>query len=246
MEKFQKVGIIPARFASTRFPGKPLAVIGGKPMIQRVYEQAKKSKLDLVIVATDHQGIADTVKAFGGQAQMTHPDLPSGTDRCREAMSQLGYTPEMVVNIQGDEPFIDPEQINQIISLLERPEVEIATLISPAESKEEIENTNRVKVVVSESGKALYFSRLPIPFQREVIENPSYPHYIHLGIYGFRGETLNAIANLKQTHLEQCESLEQLRWLANDFSIYTDVTSIRSEAVDTPEDLMFIEKKYFL
>lgn len=246
MEKFQKVGIIPARFGSTRFPGKPLAAIGGKPMIQRVYEQVKKSDLDHIIVATDHQGIADTVSAFGGHAVMTHPDLPSGTDRCREAMSQLGYTPEIVINIQGDEPFIDPAQINQIIALLEKPNVEIATLISPAQSKEEVENTNRVKVVVSESGKALYFSRLPIPFHREVMDNPKHPHYIHLGIYGFKGETLNALAQLKQAHLEQCESLEQLRWLANDFNIYTDITTIRSEAVDTPEDLMFIEKKYFL
>lgn len=245
MDKIQKLGIIPARFGSTRFPGKPLAMIGGKTMIERVYNQAKKANLDHIVVATDDNRIADAVSAFGGAYVLTDSDLPSGTDRCRAAMNQIGEA-EMVINIQGDEPFIDPEQINQIIALLEKEHVDIATLISPAESDEEIQNPNRVKAAVSKNGKALYFSRLPIPFLRDSEMKPAKPHYIHLGIYGFKGTVLNQLADLQQSHLEQCESLEQLRWLENDFNIYTAITEVRADSVDTPEDLILIEKKHFL
>lgn len=247
MENIQKLGIIPARYGSTRFPGKPLAMIGGKTMIERVYMQAQKANLDKVVVATDDNRIAEAVSGFGGAYVMTDSDLPSGTDRCREAIHQLGVTPEIVVNIQGDEPFIDPEQINQIIALLEQPHVDIATLISPAESEDEVQNPNRVKAVVSKQGKALYFSRAPIPFLRDKkFEEGKNMHHIHLGIYGYKGKILNDLAALEQSALEACESLEQLRWLENDFNIYTDVTQSRADAVDTPEDLIFIEKKFFL
>lgn len=245
MDKIQKLGIIPARYGSTRFPGKPLAMIGGKTMIERVYNQAKKANLDQVVVATDDSRIADAVSAFGGAYVLTDSELPSGTDRCRAAMNQVGDA-DMVINIQGDEPFIDPEQINQIIALLEMDHVDIATLISPAESEEEIQNPNRVKAVVSEKGKALYFSRLPIPFLRDSTMNSEKPHYIHLGLYGYKGAVLNQLAELNQSHLERCESLEQLRWLEHDFNIYTDVTETRADSVDTPEDLILIEKKHFL
>ncbi len=245
MDKIQKLGIIPARYGSTRFPGKPLAMIGGKTMIERVYNQAKKANLDKVVVATDDERIADAVRAFGGNYVMTDSDLPSGTDRCRAAMNEVGQA-EMVINIQGDEPFIDPEQINQIIALLEKGHVDIATLISPAESDDEIQNPNRVKAVVSKQGKALYFSRLPIPFIRDSSMKTEMPLFIHLGIYGFKGVVLNQLATLEQSHLERCESLEQLRWLENDYNIYTGITESRADAVDTPEDLIFIEKKFFL
>ena len=245
MENVEKLGIIPARYASTRFPGKPLALIHGVPMIERVYRQARKSALDKILVATDDERIADCVKNFGGNVVMTDPDLPSGTDRCRAALIESGIKAKLVVNIQGDEPLIDPEQINMVLRLLRGHAVNIATLISPALSKEEIENVNRVKVVADRNGKALYFSRLPIPFSKNISETIS-SYHIHLGIYGFNASTLIELGELNTGLLEQSESLEQLRWLENGYTIYTSKTNERADSVDTPEDLENIEKKYFL
>lgn len=245
----KQLGIIPARFGSTRFPGKPLAIIGGKTMIERVYVQARKSLLDRVLVATDDERIAEVVRDFGGEAVMTDPNLPSGTDRCRAAMDALDSEPDCVVNIQGDEPFIDPGQINQVLELLKQSDVEIATLISPSTSAEEVQNPNRVKAVVDKRGKALYFSRQAIPFLKSAHPEKWYlehTYYIHLGIYGFKPKTLRSITELQQSSLEKAEALEQLRWLENGYQIYTASTAIRADAVDTPEDLKAIEKKFFL
>lgn len=245
MENVEKLGIIPARYASTRFPGKPLALIGGVPMIERVYRQAMKSDLDRVLVATDDERIATCVRDFGGEAVMTDPLLSSGTDRCREALNSSKINTNLVVNIQGDEPMIDPNQINLVLDLLMNPTVKIATLISQATSQEEVSNQNRVKVTIDKNGKALYFSRLPIPFAKngeQKLEN----YHVHLGIYGFQAATLQALCNLENSALELSESLEQLRWLENGYSIYTAKTIDRADSVDTPEDLEIIEKKFFL
>lgn len=240
------IGIIPARYGSTRFPGKPLALIGGKPMIQRVYEQCEKSELDHVVVATDNQQIYNTVHSFGGDAIMTSRDLPSGTDRCREALKSVQENFDIVLNIQGDEPFIDPEQINQVISILEDTEAEIATLVSPAMDIEEIENPNRVKAVTDRNGKALYFSRYGIPYPRNKEGCKPEEYLIHLGIYGFTATALEGTETLNESFLEKTEALEQLRWLQNGMTIYTAITKVRADAVDTPEDLRAIEKKYLL
>lgn len=245
MENVEKLGIIPARYASTRFPGKPLALINGVPMIERVYRQAEKSDLDKILVATDDDRIANCVKNFGGNVVMTSPDLPSGTDRCRSAIEESGIVAKYVVNIQGDEPMIDPQQINMVLRLLRSHAVNIATLISPALSSEEVENENRVKVVTDRNGKALYFSRLPIPFSKSKDFQISLYH-IHLGIYGFNVRTLMELGELNTGQLERSESLEQLRWLENGYTIYTAKTTERADSVDTPEDLDNIEKKYFL
>ncbi len=241
-----KLGIIPARYGSTRFPGKPLLKLGDKTMIHRVYDQAKKSNLDEVIVATDDDRIVKEVESFGGRAYLTSSEIPSGTDRCLAALDASGIEASAVVNIQGDEPFIDPEQINAILELLESDKVEIATLVSPAQNQKEVSNPNRVKVVLSASGKALYFSRLPIPFVKDNDSAISDNYYIHLGIYGYKTQTLRAITRLNPGKLERAESLEQLRWLENGHEIYTAQTEERTEAIDTPEDLEYIEKKYFL
>ncbi len=244
----QTLGIIPARFASTRFPGKPLALIGGKPMIQRVYEQALKAGLSRVAVATDHLEIAALVRDFGGDVVMTNPDAPSGTDRCREALTILGGSPDVVVNIQGDEPFINPAQINALTALFSNKDVDIATLVSPSVSQDEIENPNRVKAVIAPSGRALFFSRQPVPYLQGVPFsqwNAFHTYYIHLGIYAYRAKTLMAIGRLPQGIVEKAESLEQLRWLENGYNIFAAITADRADSVDTPEDLVAIEKKYF-
>ena len=245
MEIVDKLGIIPARYASTRFPGKPLAYIGGVPMIERVYKQAIKSNLNKVLVATDDERIADCVKGFGGNVVMTNPDLPTGTDRCREALTLSKIKAKLVVNIQGDEPFIDPEQINAILQLLHGHDVNIATMISPALTLGEIQNPNRVKVVTEKNGKALYFSRSPIPYSKSMEDQVS-NYFIHLGIYGFKGATLQELGQLSTSSLELAESLEQLRWLQNGYNIYTVKTNERADSVDTPEDLENLEKKFFL
>lgn len=241
-----KLGIIPARYGSTRFPGKPLIKLGEKTMIQRVYEQAKKSNLDEVIVATDDDRILKEVERFGGKAYITASDIPSGTDRCVAALEASGLEASVVVNIQGDEPFIDPAQINAVLELLSVDRVKIATLVSPAQNQKEVSNPNRVKAVLSASGKALYFSRLPIPYVKDNDSATSDRYFIHLGIYGFKAETLLEISALNPGNLERAESLEQLRWLESDFEIFTAVTTERSESIDTPEDLRILEKKYFL
>ncbi len=233
------LGIIPARYASTRFPGKPLVMIDGKPMIQRVYEQALKSELDAVVVATDDVRIADAVRSFGGNVVMTSENHPSGTDRCAEALENFKGDWEAVVNIQGDEPYIQPSQINAIASLL-KSGAPIATLVKKIDSVEELTNINSPKVVISSNGDALYFSRQPIPFQKGIEINNWLNHgtyYKHIGIYGYQSTVLPKLTQLKQGVLETAESLEQLRWLENGYSIMTAETTENTVAIDTPEDL---------
>lgn len=249
MENVEKLGIIPARYGSTRFPGKPLAKIDGIAMIERVYRQAEKSKLDKVLVATDDERIEKFVNGFGGNVVMTASDITTGTDRCRAALEAAEIEADYVINIQGDEPFIDPKQINVLLKLLHGHPVKIATLISPALNMEEVQNPNRVKVTTDRQGKALYFSRLPIPFVKDlkqIPDNVGELYNIHLGIYGFQADTLLELGELSPSALELSENLEQLRWLENGYDIYTATTTERSDAVDTPEDLKSIEKKYFL
>lgn len=245
----QRIGIIPARYGSTRFPGKPLALIGGVSMIERVYQQASKANLDLVVVATDDERIVKAVEQFGGKAIMTSPEIGTGTERCRAALKTLGISKGVVVNIQGDEPFIEPEQIDQVLQLLEKPEVYIATLVSPALSAKEVDDPNRVKVVLDKQDRGLYFSRLPIPYHREsgqkAAMDPSQFH-IHLGIYGFKTQTFLELESLAPSTLELAENLEQLRWRENGYHIYTAITESRADAVDTPEDLEALQKKFFL
>ncbi|MCD6090799.1 MAG: 3-deoxy-manno-octulosonate cytidylyltransferase [Bacteroidales bacterium] len=239
------LGIIPARYESSRFPGKPLAVIQGKSMIQRVYEQASKAKsLEGVIVATDDKRIFDHVKGFGGEVVMTDPTQPSGTDRCNEVVRKLQNKEQkydVIVNIQGDEPFINPVQIDQLTEAFSLEETEIATLIKPIKDIELLNNPNVVKVVRQKNGKALYFSRYAIPYFREKKTDEIFKkadYYKHLGIYAYRTNILNQICALPKSKLEEAESLEQLRWLENGFSIQTKITKFESLAVDTPEDLL--------
>lgn len=237
------IGIIPARYASTRFPGKPLAMIGDKPMIQRVVEQASKA-LDRVIVATDDRRIADAVESFGGEAVMTSTDHRSGTDRCREAYLNCGSDATVVINIQGDEPFIDPRQIDALADCFRRdPDCRLATLVrrfDPALGWEALFNPNTPKVVLDDSGNALMFSRSIIPYIRnypwqEWIDKATF--FTHVGMYGYRADTLAEITRLPQSPLEIAESLEQLRWLQAGYKIATAVTDIPTVGIDTPEDL---------
>lgn len=236
-------GIIPARYASTRFPGKPLAVIGGKPMIQRVYEQASL-KLDELYVATDDPRIHEVVLSFGGRAVMTSAEHQSGTDRCAEAAATIGSMKDteadVVINIQGDEPFIRPEQIELLISCFADKSVEIATLVRKAEPREDIINPNQPKVVLDSSGNALYFSRSVIPYIRDAEMSEwtmMHTYYKHIGLYAYRTGTLSRITLLSRSSLEKAESLEQNRWLENGYKIRTAVTSWESVCIDTPGDL---------
>ena len=226
------LGIIPARYGSTRFPGKPLAMIGGKTMIQRTYEQVLKSSLDAVVVATDDQRIFDEVQGFGGQVVMTRSDHKSGTDRCREALDLLGGDYDAVVNVQGDEPFIDPKEIDQVAELIRRDDTCLATLAKKITGPSKLDNPNVVKVVFDKNGNALYFSRLPID------------SYQHIGIYAYKAETLRKIAAMPLGRLEQAERLEQLRWLENGLHIRVAVTECgESIAIDTPQDLLNIPQE---
>lgn len=239
------VGIIPARYASTRFPGKPLALVKGKPMIQRVYEQALKSQLDMVIVATDDVRIADAVMDFGGRYVMTDPNHRSGTDRCCEALDLLDHQYDAVINIQGDEPFIDPKQIDLLIELISRDDTPLASLAKRITDEDELFNPNVVKVVKDREGNALYFSRNPIPFMRNVEKQDwlkKGDYYKHIGIYAYKAQILKRIANMQPTDLECIESLEQLRWLENGLSIRMAVTDSENVAIDTPEDLCKAEQ----
>lgn len=240
------VGIIPARFASTRFPGKPLAMIHGKSMVQRVYEQAKQSvSLSKIVVATDDSRIFEHVKSFGGEVVMTSVNHENGTSRCEEAVSVLEKeNPELeinaAINIQGDEPYIHPEQINLVADLLTRKEAEIATLVKVISNKDEIFNPNVVKVVVGSNKNALYFSRQAIPYLRDIPQNDWFEKasfYKHIGIYGFQRKILKEIIKLNPGKLEMAEKLEQLRWLESGFVISTEITAYEGIAVDTPEDL---------
>lgn len=241
------LGLIPARYGSTRFPGKPLALIHGKPMIQRVYQQAKKA-LENVYVATDDERIFQAVQLFGGRVVMTSENHQSGTDRCCEALVEVeqreGRCYEVVINIQGDEPFIDPGQITMVASLFRSTEVQIATLVKKICRWQDIEDQNKVKVVVDEQGEAIYFSRSPIPHVRgyqmqDWLAQAAFFH--HIGIYGYRSRILAEITQLAPSKLERAESLEQLRWLENGYSIRTAQTTMAASGIDTPEDLARLE-----
>ncbi len=234
------IGVIPSRYNSTRFPGKPLAMIKGKTMIQRVTEQAWKSKLDAVVVATDDMRIADEVLKFGGQYVLTDPNHPSGTDRCREALYMLDDTYDAVVNIQGDEPFIDPEQINQVVDLISLDDTQIASLARRINEEDELFSPNVVKVVMDKCDNALYFSRNPIPFMRNIDRKDWLAKgvfYKHIGLYAYKTDTLCRIAKMEPTRLEMAESLEQLRWLENGLSIRMGITDIEHFSIDVPNDL---------
>lgn len=245
----QVIGIIPARYASVRFPGKPLANIQGKTMIRRVYEQVCKcTALSEVVVATDHQEIFDHVGEFG-KVVMTDPAHPSGTDRCMEAFSIIGkgrFGPQdVVVNIQGDEPFVNPLQIEMLIGLFADEHCQIASLVKKIEKREELFSENVVKVVVGLDKRAIYFSRSPIPHYRDLprelwVQKGRF--YKHLGMYGYRVSVLEKITRLAPGELEKAESLEQLRWIENGYTIHVNETGLEHLSVDTPEDLNKIGK----
>ena len=234
------LGIIPARYASSRFPAKPLVDIAGQTMIERVYRQVKKSKsITKIIVATDHSKIFDHVISFGGNACMTSETHASGTDRCFEVLTKENEQFDYVINIQGDEPFIAPEQIDLLASLLDGI-TELATLSKKIEGSEQLFNPNIVKIVSSADGKALYFSRSPIPHIRNVDQTEwlsRHNFYKHIGMYAYRADILKQITTLSISSLEKAESLEQLRWLENGYSINVVETDFETIGIDTPEDL---------
>jgi 3-deoxy-manno-octulosonate cytidylyltransferase (CMP-KDO synthetase) len=241
--RYQFAGIIPARYASSRFPGKPLALIGDKTMIQRVYDQAVKS-LNLVFVATDDQRIYTEVKKFGGRVVMTSPEHQSGTDRCAEAVDlvekETGSRIDIVINIQGDEPFIKPEQIDLVKNCFVSEQVKIATLVRRADYGEDIFNPNQPKVILNSDGDAIYFSRAAIPYIRDTEKadwSKNHIYFKHIGLYAYRTETLKKITMLSRSYLEISESLEQNRWIENGFRIRTAVTTWESIGIDTPDDL---------
>jgi 3-deoxy-manno-octulosonate cytidylyltransferase (CMP-KDO synthetase) len=233
-------GIIPARYASSRFPGKPLVEIEGISMIQRVYIQAQKcSKLNTVFVATDDNRIYDHVTNFGGNVIMTSENHTTGTDRCYEAYLNLNTPFDYILNIQGDEPFIQPEQINFLADLLDGT-TEIATLVKKIEDDETLFNENTPKVILNKFSEAIYFSRQTIPFLRGVEKHnwlASNTFYKHIGIYGYRTDILEKITKLKPSALETAESLEQLRWIENSYKIKVAITPYDSIGIDTPADL---------
>jgi len=239
------LGIIPARYASTRFPGKPLVDIAGKSMIQRVYEQAKKCvHLTEVIVATDDERIYKHVHDFGGSAIITSPDHQSGTDRCAEvALKHPQY--DVIINIQGDEPYIDPEQISKLAFCFQNSDTQIATLIKKISTEQELFNTNSPKVVINKLSEAVYFSRSPLPHIRGQEQTEWLKHYTyfkHIGIYGYRADILQQITQLPVSSLEKAESLEQLRWIENGYRIKVAETELETYAIDTPEDLEKLSK----
>lgn len=236
------LALIPARYGSSRFEGKPLAEILGKPMIERVYERSK-AVFDNCYVATDDLRIFDCVKGFGGDVVMTSTDHKSGTDRCFEAMQKVGGDWDVVINIQGDEPFIATSQLLQIRDLFSDSRTQIATLVKPFVEGEDIFNANSPKVVIDSEGFALYFSRSVIPFCRgvETAEwSSKHLYYKHIGLYGYRSDVLERVASMSQSSLEIAESLEQLRWLENGLKIKTAVTTEQSYSIDTAEDLAYV------
>nr|WP_301840317.1 3-deoxy-manno-octulosonate cytidylyltransferase [uncultured Prevotella sp.] len=233
------IGIIPARYASTRFPGKPLALLGGKPVIQHVYEKVA-TMLEAAYVATDDERIYDVVKAFGGQVVMTRTDHKSGTDRIEEAIEKIGGEWDVVVNVQGDEPFVAKSQLDTICHCFDDPTTQIATLGKPFESMEAVQNPNSPKIVVDNMGFAMYFSRSVIPYVRGKEKSSwltHYPFLKHLGIYAYRKDVLRQVTQLPQSSLEIAESLEQLRWLQNGFKIKVGTTDVETVGIDTPQDL---------
>ena len=237
------IAIIPARYASTRFPAKPLAMLGGKPIVQRVYEAVAEA-VERVVVATDDERIYDAVASFGGEVVMTSTEHQSGTDRCAEAYEKLGSKADIVINVQGDEPFIEPEQIENLIKCFDNNAIDIATLVKPFSAKDSIEaleNPNSPKVVLNGANEAIYFSRSVIPYLRGVERSEWLKHhtfYKHIGIYAFRADVLCKVARLPQTPLEKAEKLEQLRWLESGYKIGVGVTDIETIGIDTPEDLL--------
>lgn len=233
------IGIIPARYASTRFPGKPLALLGGKPVIQHVYEKVA-AVLEAAYVATDNERIYDVVKSFGGQVVMTRTDHKSGTDRIEEAIEKIGGEWDVVVNVQGDEPFVAKSQLDTICHCFDDPTTQIATLGKPFESMEAVQNPNSPKIVVDNMGFAMYFSRSVIPYVRGKEKSSwltHYPFLKHLGIYAYRKDVLRQVTQLPQSSLEIAESLEQLRWLQNGFKIKVGTTDVETVGIDTPQDL---------
>lgn len=241
------IGIIPARYASTRFPGKPLAMLGGKTVIERVYRQVNKV-LDKVIVATDDQRIMQVVQDFGGRAVMTSDKHRSGTDRCYEAYQVNAGGEDFIINIQGDEPFVHPEQLNELIRCFDHSATDIATLVHPFPKDgtfEALQNPNTPKVVVDNDFKALYFSRSVIPYLRGVdmqLWPQRHQYYTHIGLYGYRAAVLEQITQMPQSPLEQAESLEQLRWLEGGLNIRVAVTHSQTIGIDTPQDLQRAEE----
>lgn len=241
------IGIIPARYASTRFPAKPLALLNGKTVIERVYEQVNGTT-DEIYVATDDERIEEAVKNFGGNVVMTSPNHKSGTDRCYEAYTKIGNGFDIVINIQGDEPFIQPSQIEAIKECFSDDTTQIATLVKPFTSKdgfEALQNINSPKVVINKQHEAMYFSRSIIPFMRgkehqDWIDGHSY--YKHIGLYAYRAEVLKEITALPQSSLEMTENLEQLRWLENGFRIKVGLSQVETIGIDTPQDLQAAEK----
>ena len=237
------IGIIPARFASTRFPGKPLAMLGGRTVIQRVYEQAT-AILEEAYVATDDERIYQTVEQFGGRAVMTRPDHKSGTDRIEEAAEKIGTQADVIINIQGDEPFIQQSQIETLMHLFDDPTTQIGTLGKRFETIKAAQNPNSPKIVTDKRGFALYFSRSIIPYIRgkeqcEWLQH--FPFLKHLGLYAYRREVLREVTLLPQSPLEIAESLEQLRWLENGYRIRVGLTDVETVGIDTPEDLQRAE-----
>lgn len=238
------IAIIPARYASTRFPGKPLAMLGGKTVIQRVYEQAT-AVLGEAYVATDDERIYKAVEAFGGKAVMTRNDHKSGTDRIEEAATKINTDADVIINVQGDEPFIQASQIETLMHLFDDSTTQIGTLGKHFETMEAIENPNSPKIVTDNRGFALYFSRSVIPYIRGKERNEwfgEYPFLKHLGIYAYRREVLAEVTKLPQSSLEKAESLEQLRWLQNGYRIRVGLTNIETVGIDTPEDLARAEE----
>lgn len=238
------LAVIPARYASTRFPGKPLALLGGKPIIQWVWEIAgSMPELAGAVVATDDERIQQAVQAFGGRAMLTGSQHRSGTDRCGEVLRNLekaGERFDIVINLQGDEPFARQAQLRSLIGCFDTPGTSIATLRAPIRSSEELFSPNNVKVVADPQGRAIYFSRQPIPYLRGADPQEwlgRQPYYKHVGIYAFRAETLREVVQLPQSPLEQSESLEQLRWLENGYAIQVGETECANVGIDTPADL---------
>ena len=239
LKKQRITGIIPARYASVRFPGKPLKILGGKPMVQWVYEGCADS-FDHLTVATDDQRIADAVSNFGGNFLMTSASHRTGTERCLEAVQLLkkkGISSDIVVNVQGDEPFIRTEQIEELLGCFDHEDAEIGTLYSILEPGEDPHDPNIVKVIADQAGRAIYFSRSPIPYFRNNAADKKGTYLKHIGLYGYRADTLEKICALPPSSLETAESLEQLRWLENGYHIFIRHTRYQSRGVDTPEDL---------
>lgn len=243
------MAIIPARYASTRFPGKPLALLGGKPVIQWVWENVSAMpELACAVVATDDERIAEAVEGFGGRAVMTASTHRSGTDRCGEVVRKLreeGQTFDVAINVQGDEPFVRQEQLRSLVDCFADGEVQIATLKTAIHSTAELMSPNNVKVVCDLRGRALYFSRQPLPHVRGVEPErwmERHPYFKHVGIYAFRTETLEALVRLQQSPLELCESLEQLRWLENGYEIQVKETAVANIGIDTPADMALAEQ----